>query len=112
MAGRRSGAMKRHWLHILVALAERDLHGSGIVRSVLDQTDGALRIWPVTLYGSLEEMVQEGLIRELRGSDHPDGVSERRRYYSIEPRGLEALRREGERLASLADLVLNRAQSG
>jgi DNA-binding PadR family transcriptional regulator len=104
--------LKPHWFHILVALAERELHGSGIVRSVLDQTDGVLRIWPVTLYGSLEEMVECGLIRELVGDDHPDGASGRRRYYSIERRGREVLKREGERLGALADLAMRRAEGG
>jgi DNA-binding PadR family transcriptional regulator len=103
-----SGPLKPHWLHILLALAERDLHGSQIVREVLEQTDGAVRIWPVTLYGSLEEMAEEGLIRELAGEEHPEGASERRRYYSIEPRGRRVLRREAERLASLAELALER----
>lgn len=104
--------LKSHWLHILLALAERDLHGSGIVRAVLDQTHGALKLWPVTLYGSLEEMAQAGLIRELAGDDHPDGASARRRYYSVLPAGRARLRAEAERLASLADLALRRSASG
>jgi DNA-binding PadR family transcriptional regulator len=108
----RAVPLKPHWLHILVALGERDLHGSGIVRSVLDQTDGSLRLWPVTLYSSLEGMAEEGLIRELRGEDHPEGVTERRRYYTIEARGRAILRSEGLRLAALAELALKRAEEG
>lgn len=99
--------LKPHWLHILIALSEQDLHGSGIARSVLEQTDGDLRLWPATLYGALEELCGEGLIRELTGDEHPDDASAKRRYYSIEPPGREALMAEGERLSSLARLALD-----
>ena len=57
--------MRRHWFFILLSLAERDRHGSGIVRDVLELTDGELRLWPVTLYGSLDELREHGWIREL-----------------------------------------------
>ena len=40
--------------HILLALSGRDLHGSGIARAVREETDGALQLWPATLYGTLE----------------------------------------------------------
>ena len=103
--------LRSSWLHILIALAARDLHGSGIVRDVLDQTGGSLRLWPATLYSSLEAMVDDGLIRELTGAEHPDGISERRRYYRILPEGRRALRREASRLAALAETALERAGS-
>ena len=51
--------MKRHWFFILLSLADRDRHGSGIVRDVLDLTGGELRLWPVTLYGSLDELREQ-----------------------------------------------------
>lgn len=102
------GPLKPNWFHILTALAERDLHGSGIVRDVLDQTGGEVRLWPATLYGSLEEMADQGLIQELTGDEHPDGASERRRYYRITPEGRSALRRHAARLASLAGTALER----
>lgn len=103
--------LKSHWFHILVALAECDLHGSGIVRDVLDRTDGEIRLWPATLYGSLEELSDAGLIRELTGDDRPDAASERRRYYRITPGGRAAVRREARRLASLAGTALERLES-
>lgn len=101
-------ALKSTWFHILAALAERDLHGSGIVRDVLAQTDGDVRLWPATLYGSLEELTDEGLIVELTGAAHPEGVSGRRRYYRIAPEGRTVLREEAARLALMADMVLQR----
>lgn len=102
MTSSRESQLKRHWFHILLALSGRDLHGSGIVREVLDQTNDELRLWPATLYGSLEEMAREGFIRELDEAERPEGVSDRRRYYRITSRGSRALAAEAERLASLA----------
>ena len=37
--------MRRHWFYILLSLAERERHGSGIMRDVLELTDGDLRLW-------------------------------------------------------------------
>lgn len=97
-----------HRFHILVALADRALHGSGVVRDVLDQTDGALRLWPATLYGMLDELQGEGLIEEVTGDARPEGVSERRRYYRITRAGRRVLARETERLSGLVDVAERR----
>ncbi|MEZ5318402.1 MAG: helix-turn-helix transcriptional regulator [Vicinamibacterales bacterium] len=101
--------LKRAWLHILIALGSGDQHGYGIVRDVLAQTDGGLRLWPVTLYSALDEMVAAGLIRECSRREVPPGTSARRRYYSITDRGRRALKAEARRLASLAELAMDRS---
>lgn len=106
--GETGGPMKRHWFHILLALSGRRLHGAGIVRDVLEQTSGELRLWPVTLYGSLEELSEAGLIEELEEEERPEGVSERRRYYRITEPGRRRLSEEGERLRGLAAEVSSR----
>ena len=96
-------SLKPHWFHILLSLVGQDRHGLAIVRDVLEQTGGALQLWPATLYGALEQMDAEGLIEELgaRG-EHPEGESERRRYYRITRQGRKALAAETQRLESLA----------
>ena len=45
--------MKRQLYYILLSLAAEDRHGAGVVRDVLELTDGELKLWPATLYGSL-----------------------------------------------------------
>ena len=94
--------LKAQWFHILLALSSGDLHGSGIVRSVLEQTDGELRLWPATLYGALEALAEDGLIRELGTESRPEGQSERRRYYRITSTGRQTLALEADRMARLA----------
>lgn len=102
------GALRANWIHILVALAEGDRHGSAIARDVLDQTHGSLRLWPATLYRTLDDMVAEGLIRELEGRDHPEGESERRQFYRMTARGRAELSAAAERMAALAGTARRR----
>ena len=60
--------MKTRLYLILLALADRDLHGLGIARAVEQLSGGRTRLWPVTLYGSLEDLVESGWIEELERS--------------------------------------------
>jgi DNA-binding PadR family transcriptional regulator len=105
--------VKTNTFHILVALIGDDKHGLGIVRDVLEQTDGAIHLWPATLYGALEQLADEGLIAELgpRG-EHPEGESERRRYYRLTKSGRTAVLAEVKRLERVADVARTRLALG
>jgi hypothetical protein len=50
--------------HILLALADQERHGYAIMQDVAQQTDGALRLGPGTLYGCIKRMLAAGLITE------------------------------------------------
>lgn len=103
--------MRRHWFFILLSLADRDRHGSGIVRDVLELTGGELRLWPVTLYGSLDELRESSWIREL--SSAPDDEENRghRRWFRITPQGRRALAAEIERMNALVTVAQRRLAS-
>lgn len=99
--------MKTHWFHILLALSREMRHGSGIVRAVLTQTDGELRLWPATLYGSLDRLSDMGWIEEVTDdNERPEGESERKRFYRLTPAGVSALAEEADRLQALARAAL------
>jgi DNA-binding PadR family transcriptional regulator len=98
--------------HILAALAGEARHGLGIVRDVLDQTDGELQLWPATLYGALEQLADEGLIEELGAHEHPAGESEKRRYYRLTRGGRAAMMAEVKRLEQLAAMARGRLTLG
>lgn len=101
--------MKRQWFFILLSLAAGDRHGSGIMRDVLELTDGELRLWPATLYGALDELSREGWIEELSDADaRPPGESERKRYYRMTAPGRRALRAETKRLEGLVSIARTR----
>ena len=105
--------MRRHWFYILLSLAERDRHGSGIMRDVLELTEGALKLWPVTLYGTLDELHEQGLIRAL--DEPPSGAeddSARKRWYRITATGRRALATEVARLQDTVRVAQRRLAGG
>lgn len=87
--------------HILLALADEDLHGYAIMRRVEEQTGGRMRLGPGTLYGSLKTLLETGLIEELDERPDAGGGMERRRYYHLSFAGRKLARSESERLAEL-----------
>jgi DNA-binding PadR family transcriptional regulator len=93
--------LKTNWFHVLLCLADREQHGYGIMQEVLDRTDGKVRLWPATLYGSLRRLLDEGLIEEagLRPRGTTDDM--RRRYYRLTPFGRRVLAAEIARLEEL-----------
>jgi DNA-binding PadR family transcriptional regulator len=91
--------MRRHWFYILLSLAAHDRHGSGIMRDVLDLTEGDLKLWPVTLYGSLDELVEEGWIKALETAPNSaQEKSDRLRWFHITAEGRRALAAEVQRM--------------
>jgi len=82
--------------HILIALADRDLHGYAIMQDVSTRTNGKLRLSPGTLYGSIKRLLEQGLIVELQADD-------RRRYYRLTLLGRNAAKEEAVRLMDLVD---------
>lgn len=94
--------MKTAWFHILVSLASSAGYGSAIQEDVSATTDGRVRLWPATLYGSLEDLRERGWIEELSRAEQPDDGHGRERYYRITASGREALRAEAARLEGMA----------
>ena len=93
--------------HILMALADEDRHGYGIIQEVLARTSGEVRLSPGTLYRSIQRMLDDDLIVELRDRERPapDLDDERRRYYRITKFGTAVAREEANRLSDLVRLA-------
>jgi DNA-binding PadR family transcriptional regulator len=85
--------------HILVALADRDQHGYGIMQDVAERTGGGMRLSPGTLYGSIKRMLEQGLVVELRMKDS----DERRRYYRLTPFGRKVVKAEAARMSEMVE---------
>jgi DNA-binding PadR family transcriptional regulator len=76
-----------HWFQILLALADRELHGLAITKEVFDRTDGRMHLWPGMLYGALRKMTDQGLVAEAQApADFMSGGG-RPRFYRITPMG-------------------------
>jgi DNA-binding PadR family transcriptional regulator len=87
-------------LHILLALAEGERHGYGILQDVEARTGGELRMSAGTLYRSIARMVEQGLIAEV-ARRRTQADDERRRNYRLTPLGIAVARAEVRRLSNL-----------
>ena len=85
-------------LHILIALADQPLHGYGIMLDIAERSAGKVKLSPGTLYGSIKQMLENGLIEEISARASDD---ERRRYYRLTRDGREAARQEMARMSAL-----------
>jgi DNA-binding PadR family transcriptional regulator len=83
---------------ILLALADGERHGYSILQEVEARSGGAVSLHAGTLYRALARLLESGLIQELDESPDPTSVDERRRYYSLTPRGIAVARAEASRL--------------
>ena len=88
--------------HILIALADQPLHGYGIMLDIAERSGGKVKLSPGTLYGSIKQMLEDGLVQEVAGSAADD---ERRRYYRLTPLGRKVAAAEIERLESIVEMA-------
>lgn len=90
---------------ILTALAERPLHGYGVMQEVLALSGGRVRLRAGTLYGALDRLAEQELITV----DREEAIDGRlRRYYRLTDGGAQALAAEVERLRATADAAAQR----
>lgn len=79
--------------YILFCL-QKPNHGYGIVQMVEKMTEGAIRLAPGTMYGSLSKMEKDGVITFIKEED-------KRKIYEITELGLEILNIELNRIKRL-----------
>jgi DNA-binding PadR family transcriptional regulator len=93
---------------MLVELAEGERHGYALKRGILQRTNGKLNLGSGALYGSINKMLEDGLIVE--SDERPDAHldDQRRRYYAITPLGRRVLQAEAMRLRELVRLAESR----
>jgi DNA-binding PadR family transcriptional regulator len=93
--------------YILLALASEERHGYAIMQEVKKASGGTVSLGPGTLYRSIHELLQGGLIEEaisrpVRNED------QRRRYYRLTSLGRKVLACESRRLAAMVSLAKSR----
>lgn len=86
-------------LYILLALANEDLHGYGIIQEVARQSQGQYRLGPGTLYDTLKKLMDQKLVVDAPRSTLPK--EEERRLYRITSGGRAALSSEINRLQEI-----------
>lgn len=88
--------------HILLALADEDRHGYGIMQEVEERTGGRVRLGPGTLYGAIKRLREQELLSEAPSAASAE-TDERRRYYRLTPFGREVAVLEARRLERVLD---------
>lgn len=76
--------------YTLLALIE-PLHGYVVMQKVREKSKGSVEIGPGTLYGAFSKLLKEGLIRKVKEDN-------RRKTYTLTPKGKEVLREQIRRL--------------
>ncbi len=91
--------------HILLALADSERHGYGIMQEIARRTDGTMRMGAGTLYGSIKRMLADGLIETSDERPDPALDDERRRYYRLTDFGQRVAQAEAQRLAQVVRIA-------
>jgi DNA-binding PadR family transcriptional regulator len=110
-------------LHILLALAGGNLHGYGIIKEVVRNSDGHYKLGPGTLYDNLKKLMDAGLVSDAPPSSSAKRKSaaakepkeDDRRFFALTRQGKDALAAEVDRLQSVvsqARLRLREAKVG
>lgn len=87
--------------HILLALADEERHGYGIMQEVELRTDGQVRLGPGTLYGAIKRLLAKEMVAEVDERPDPALDDERRRYYRLTDFGARVLSAEAARLDAM-----------
>jgi DNA-binding PadR family transcriptional regulator len=81
--------------YIMLSLIE-PLHGYGVMQKVEDISQGTVKVGPGTLYGVFSTLEKEGLIVKVK-------EEERRKCYSLTPKGKQVLLSQIERLEIMSE---------
>ncbi len=96
----RKRPLKPMAFRILLLLGDGERHGWSIVKELQAQAGDGVRILPGSLYRTLNDMTEQGLIEEAP-TPPVDDEDTRRRYLRVTELGIHAARAEAERLEAL-----------
>ena len=91
-------------LHLVLALLDGEQHGYALMSRVAELSDGAVRMGPGTLYGTLNRLVEDGLIVETTELAERDD-NESWRYYDLTPIGRDVAVVEVARLQRMVKRI-------
>jgi DNA-binding PadR family transcriptional regulator len=88
----------------VLALLDGELHGYALMGRVAELSDGVVRMGAGTLYGTINRLVEDGLIEETTDRISRDD-GERRRYYALTADGRAVAVDELVRLQSMVHRI-------
>lgn len=90
--------------HILLALFGEDRHGYDIMRQIREDSRGKIAMGPGTLYGSIDRMMEAGLVDRASNKSQDS----RRIYYRLTAHGKKILQAEVDRISLAAKVAASR----
>ena len=100
--------LKQSVFQILLLLGDGERHGWSIVKELQSQAGDGTRILPGSLYRTLNDMMDQGLIEEAPDAQaNPEGG--RRRYLRLTELGIDTARAEAERLEELVQTAKSKS---
>lgn len=97
-------------MHLLLALADRPLHGYALMQAIEEQSSGTVRPGTGSLYAALQRLLDDGLIEV---ADFDGGAPRRRgNSYRLTDSGSRAIVEEADRLRAVLTLVDERDLAG
>lgn len=90
--------------YILLCL-QKPNHGYGVVQKVEKLTDGAIKLAPGTMYGSLSKMEKDNVIEFIKEED-------KRKIYQITELGSQVLELELQRITRLYQIAQEEMKNG
>src|SRR6266496_298919 len=94
-----NGTLSVHSFYILLAIADRPLHGFGIRDQIAHDSKGQIIIAPGTLYPALKRLVANSLIEVVEIYNINPNVKQ---WYRITDHGKHTLKAEAIRLSQLS----------
>ena len=103
MSPKHDGPLKPTQHLILLLLAEEPTYGVALMERLEERSDRAIRLNAGSLYRTIAGLVDDGMVEPLEETSRPEGAGAPRKMYGTTARGLEALREEARRQATLLE---------
>lgn len=94
MKANKTNSLTETTFFIMLSLIEPS-HGYAVMQNVENLSDRRVRIAAGTMYGAIENLLKQKLIREVASED------KRRRVYQLTDTGMDVLKREVDRMERL-----------
>ena len=91
--------------HVLLALADSERHGYGIIKDVEERTNRAMQIETGAVYHAIRRMREDDLIEPVPPRERPSDEDGRRRTYRLTGWGRQVLAAESARLRQLVEIA-------
>ncbi len=93
---------------ILLALADQDRHGYGVIKEIESQSAGSMAPATGALYLAAQRLLESGFIEESEDRPDPELDDRRRKYYRLTQFGRSVAAAETKRMMNLVGIAFKK----